>query len=154
VILPGREGLLPRDPVRRDMIFTAVLLLFTLIAIETLRARVLWPFLDERMRPEPLGWLDVSVAIIWGFELVWSLAIGFLLGALLRSRLTMTLVLVFGVVCALASVLLIGTRIAPGAPVVIYFYAYGQYFAPIAGLLAGAWLVRRLRRDGVGAIHR
>lgn len=135
------------------MAWSAVLLLFILIGIEALRVRVLWPFLDERMRPEPLGWLDASLAIISGFELVWSLATGCVLGALLRSRFTMTLVCVFGVLCALAGVLLMGTRIAPGAPVIVYFYAYSQYFLPIPGLLAGAWLVRRFRRDAAMAMH-
>jgi len=111
-------------------------------------------FINERVFSAPFGWVEWASLISWSFFLIFFFALGLLFAALFGPPYSVWWALALGCAYGFRYFRLSGHSFQPDANWATYFFAYGTYFMPALGAVAGAWfstVLARGRARRVGA---
>jgi hypothetical protein len=118
--------------------------IFAPLALILLTGVIVWPlrdafdaFVESRSFASPITW---SLGMTWGFDLAWSLVLGALLGAILRSRSAMLWAAAAGLAYGGVNFALTQHHFSSALAWNVYAGIYGQYAVSCIGAIIGAWL--------------
>ena len=127
---------------------------FAPIALIVLAGLVVWPlrdlfdaFIDSRSFASPITWM---LGMTWGFDFAWSIVLGALLGAVLRSTSALLWAAAAGIGYGGLNFALTKHHFAPSLAWNVYAWIYGQYAVSCVGAVFGAWLATRALRTAAG----
>ena len=127
---------------------------FAPIALIVLAGLVVWPlrdvfdaFVDSRSFASPITWM---LGMTWGFDFAWSIVLGALLGAVLRSTSAMLWAAAAGSAYGGLNFALTQHHFSSALAWNVYAWIYGQYVVSCVGAVFGAWLATSALRTGAG----
>jgi hypothetical protein len=127
---------------------------FVPIALIVLAGLVVWPlrdlfdaFIDSRSFASPITWM---LGMTWGFDFAWSIVLGALLGAVLRSTSAMLWAAAAGIAYGGLNFALTQHHFSPSLAWNVYAWIYGQYVVSCVGAIFGAWLSTSALRAAAG----
>ena len=127
---------------------------FAPLALIVLAGLVVWPlrdvfdaFVDSRSFASPITW---TLGMTWGFDFAWSIALGALLGAVLRSTSAMLWAAAAGIAYGGLNFALTQHHFSSSLAWNVYAWIYGQYGVSCVGAVFGAWLATSALRTGAG----
>jgi len=104
-------------------------------------------FVDSRSFASPITW---TLGMTWGFDFAWSIALGALLGAVLRSTSAMLWAAAAGIAYGGLNFALTQHHFSSSLAWNVYAWIYGQYGVSCVGAVFGAWLATSALRTGAG----
>ena len=120
------------------------------LALIVLAGLIVWPlrnvfdaFLDSRSFASPITWM---LGMTWGFDFAWSIVLGALLGAVLRSSSALWWAAAAGVAYGALNFALTQHHFSSSLAWNVYAWIYGQYVVSCVGALTGAWLATSVLR--------
>jgi len=121
------------------------------IALIVLAGIVVWPlrdafdvFVESRSFASPITWM---LGMTWGFDFAWSVVLGALLGAVLRSSSAMLWAGAFGIAYGALNFALTQRHFSSSLTWSVYAWIYGQYIVSCVGAIFGAWVaISAMRR--------
>src|ERR1700737_3464355 len=124
------------------------------LALIVLAGLIVWPlrnifdaFLDSRSFASPITW---ALGMTWGFDFAWSIVLGALLGAVLRSSSALWWAAAAGVTYGALNFALTQHHFSSSLAWNVYAWIYGQYVVSCVGAVFGAWLATSALRTGAG----
>jgi hypothetical protein len=118
--------------------------IFAPLALILLAGLVVWPlrdvfdaFVESRSFASPITWM---LGMTWGFDFAWSIVLGAMLGAVLRSTSAMWWAAAVGVVYGGLNFALTQHHFSSSLAWDVYAWIYGQYLVSCVGAVIGAWL--------------
>jgi hypothetical protein len=133
---------------RRILAPTALILLASLIV---------WPlrgvfdvFVESRSSAAPITW---ALGMTWGFDFAWSLVLGVLLGALLRTGSAMLWAAAAGLAYGAINFAMTQHHFSSALAWSLYAGIYGQYAVSCVGAVIGAWVTTSGLRHGAVGEH-
>ncbi len=122
------------------------------VVLILLAGAIVWPlrdaldaFIESRSYATPITW---SLGMTWAFDTIWSVVLGTLLGALLRSGSAMGWAAAAGLAYGGVNFAMTEHHLSSALPWTYHAGVYGQYAVPCIGAVVGAWLAASaLRRD-------
>jgi len=127
---------------------------FAPVALIVLAGLVVWPlrdvfdaFVDSRSFASPITWM---LGMTWGFDLAWSIVLGALLGAVLRSTSAMLWAAAAGIAYGGLNFALTRHHFSSSLAWNVYASIYGQYVVSCVGAVFGAWLATSALRNAAG----
>ena len=127
---------------------------FAPIALIVLAGLVVWPlrdvfdaFVDSRSFASPITWM---LGMTWGFDFAWSIVLGALLGAVLRSTSAMLWAAAAGIAYGGLNFALTQHHFSSSLAWNVYAWIYGQYVVSCVGAVVGACLATSALRTGAG----
>ena len=127
---------------------------FAPVALIVLAGLVVWPlrdvfdaFVDSRSFASPITWM---LGMTWGFDLAWSIVLGALLGAVLRSTSAMLWAAAAGFAYGALNFALTRHHFSSSLAWNVYAWIYGQYVVSCVGAVFGAWLATSALRNAAG----
>ena len=127
---------------------------FAPLALIVLAGLVVWPlrdvfdaFVDSRSFASPITWM---LGMTWGFDFAWSIVLGALLGAVLRSTSAMLWAAAAGIAYGGLNFALTQHHFSSSLAWYVYAWIYGQYVVSCVGAVFGAWLATSALRTGAG----
>ena len=93
-------------------------------------------FVESRSFAAPITW---TLSMIWGFDFAWSLVLGALLGAVLRSRSAMVWAAGAGLAYGGFNFAMTQHHFSSTLAWNLYAGIYGQYVVSCVGAVIGAW---------------
>jgi hypothetical protein len=126
------------------------------IALILLAGLIVWPlrdafdaFVESRSFASPITW---SLGMTWGFDFAWSLVLGALLGAVLRSWSAMLWAAAAGLAYGALNFALTQHHFSSALGWSVYAGIYGQYVVSCVGGVIGAWIATSaVRHRGLSA---
>lgn len=113
------------------------------IALILLAGLIVWPlrdmfdaFVESRSFASPITW---ALGMTWGFDFAWSIILGALLGAVLRSRGAMLWAAAAGLAYGGLNFALTQHHFSSTLAWNLYAGIYGQYVVSCVGAVIGAW---------------
>lgn len=114
------------------------------VALILLAAAIVWPlrdafdaFIESRSYAAPITW---SLGMGWAFDTLWSVILGTLLGALLRSRSAIAWAAAAGFAYGVINFSMTRHHLSSVLSWAYYVGVYGQYAVPCIGAVVAAWL--------------
>ena len=114
------------------------------VSLIVLAGFIVWPlrdafdaFVESRSYGSPIGW---ALGVTWAFDFAWSIVLGALLGAVLRSPVAMLWAAAAGVAYGALNFGLTQHHFSSSLAWKIYVWIYGQYAVSCVGAVIGAWL--------------
>jgi hypothetical protein len=127
---------------------------FAAVALIVLAGLVVWPlrdvfdaFVDSRSFASPITWM---LGMTWGFDFAWSIVLGALLGAVLRSTSAMLWAAAAGIAYGGLNFALTRHHFSSSLAWSVYAWIYGQYVVSCVGAVFGAWLATSALRNAAG----
>jgi hypothetical protein len=120
----------------RRIVAPIALILFVGVIVWLLRS-AFDAFVESRSFASPITW---ALGMTWGFDFAWSLVLGALLGAVLRSRSAMVWAAAAGVAYGALNFALTQHHFSSALGWSVYAGIYGQYAVSCIGAVIGAWL--------------
>ena len=121
------------------------------IALILLAGLIVWPlrdmfdaFVESRSFASPITW---ALGMTWGFDFAWSIILGALLGAVLRSRSAMLWAAAVGLAYGGLNFALTQHHFSSSLAWNVYAWIYGQYVVSCVGAVIGAWLATGALRN-------
>jgi len=114
---------------------------FAPVALIVLAGLVVWPLRDVFADP---------FLVTWGFDLAWSIVLGALLGAVLRSTSAMLWAAAAGIAYGGLNFALTRHHFSSSLAWNVYAWIYGQYVVSCVGAVFGAWLATSALRNAAG----
>jgi len=118
---------------------------------------IVWPlrsmfdaFVESRSFASPITW---ALGMTWGFDFAWSLVLGALLGAVLRSRSAMVWAAAAGIAYGALNFALTQHHFSSALGWSVSAWIYGQYAVSCIGAVSGAWLATGVLRHVAGEEH-
>ncbi|MDQ6917154.1 MAG: hypothetical protein M3023_04980 [Pseudomonadota bacterium] len=115
------------------------------LALIVLAGLVVWPlrnffdaFIDSRSFASPITWM---LGMTSAFDFAWSIALGALLGAVLRSASALWWAAAAGVAYGALNFTFTDHHFSSSLAWSVYAWIYGQYVVSCVGAVVGAWLV-------------
>jgi hypothetical protein len=128
--------------------------IFAPIALIVLAGFIVWPlrdafdaFVDSRSFASPITWM---LGMTWSFDFAWSIVLGALLGAVLRSTGAMVWGAAAGIAYGGLNFALTQHHFSSSLAWDVYAWIYGQYVVSCVGAVVGAWLATSAMRTGAG----
>ena len=125
--------------------------IFAPVALILLAGLIVWPlrnafdaFVESRSFASPITW---ALGMTWGFDFAWSIVLGALLGAVLRSRSAMFWAAAAGVAYGGLNFALTEHHFSSSLAWSVYAWIYGQYVVSCVGAVIGAWLATSTLRN-------
>jgi hypothetical protein len=128
---------------RRAVIFLAFVIA-VVFAVQPLRSWWVGEYVANRSFVSSVAWFAPTYALIWLFELLWSAIAGFLLALTLRDGHPVRWALILGAFGGIYHFAFTSIHIGADAPWIYTLWIYGEYFVPIVGAVAAAWLGSRI----------
>jgi uncharacterized membrane protein (DUF2068 family) len=126
------------------------------LALILVAGAIVWPlrdafdaFIESRSYATPITW---SLGMAWGFDTMWSVILGALLGALLRSGSAMAWAAAAGLAYGGLNFAMTQHHLSSALPWTYYVGVYGQYAVPCIGAVIGAWLSASLLGRDIQAV--
>jgi len=121
------------------------------VALIVLAGLIVWPlrgvfdtFVESRSFASPITW---TLSMIWAFDFAWSIVLGALLGAVLRSTSAMMWAAVAGLAYGGLNFALTQHHFSSSLGWNVYAWIYGQYVVSCVGAVIGAWLATSALRS-------
>jgi hypothetical protein len=131
------------EPSKRDDV-SVVRRIVAPLALIVLAGAIVWPlrdafdaFIESRSYATPITW---SLGMAWGFDTAWSVTMGALLGALLRSSRAMVWAAAAGLGYGGLNFAMTQHHLSSALSWTYYVGVYGQYAVPCIGAVVGAWV--------------
>jgi hypothetical protein len=117
------------------------------IALIIFAGLIVWPlrgvfdtFVESRSFASPITW---TLSMIWAFDFAWSIVLGALLGAVLRSTNAVLWAAAVGLAYGGVNFALTQHHFSSSLGWNVYAWIYGQYVVSCVGAVIGAWLASR-----------
>ena len=120
------------------LIFLATLLLATIVFAEFGSFGWFEMFVANRTFPMTFGWIEWGQLITWGFYIALFFALGLLIASISNSRRGLWWALAFGCIYGLVLFYRSHDGFSKNATLLTHVWAYGRYFMPVVGAVAGA----------------
>ena len=130
-------------PSLRRTLAPIALIIFTGLIVWPLRG-VFDTFVESRSFASPITWM---LSMIWAFDFGWSIVLGALLGAVLRSTSAMLWAAAVGLAYGGLNFALTQYHFSPSLGWNVYAWIYGQYVVSCVGAVIGAWLATSALRS-------
>ena len=121
------------------------------VALIVLAGLIVWPlrgvfdtFVESRSFASPIAWM---LSMIWAFDFAWSIVLGALLGAVLRSTSAMLWAAAVGLAYGGVNFALTQHHFSSSLGWNVYAWIYGQYVVSCVGAVIGAWLATSALRS-------
>jgi hypothetical protein len=118
--------------------------IFAPLALIVLAGLIVWPlrnafdaFLDSRSFASPITWM---LGMTWGFDFAWSIVLGAMLGAVLRSSSALWWAAATGIAYGALNFAFTQHHFSASLAWNVYAWIYGQYVVSCVGAIIGAWL--------------
>ena len=128
--------------------------IFAPIALIILAGLLVWPlrdvfdaFVESRSFASPVTWM---LGMTWGFDFAWSVVLGALLGAVVRSTSAMLWAAAAGIAYGGLNFALTQHHFSSSLAWNVYAWIYGQYVVSCVGAVFGAWLATSALRTAAG----
>ena len=125
--------------------------IFVPVTLIVLGGLVVWPlrdifdeFVDSRSFASPITW---TLGMTWAFDFAWSIVLGALLGAVLRSTSAMLWAAAAGIAYGGLNFALTQHHFSSSLAWNVYAWIYGQYVVSCVGAVFGAWLATSALRN-------
>ncbi len=125
--------------------------IFAPIALIIFAGLIVWPlrsvfdtFVESRTFASPITW---TLGMIWAFDFAWSIVLGALLGAVLRSTSAMLWAAAVGLAYGALNFALTQHHFSSSLGWNVYAWIYGQYVVSCVGAVIGAWLATSALRS-------
>jgi hypothetical protein len=124
------------------------------IALIIFAGLIVWPlrgvfdtFVESRSFASPITWM---LSMIWAFDFAWSIVLGALLGAVLRSTSAILWAAAVGLAYGGLNFALTQHHFSASLGWNVYAWIYGQYVVSCVGAVIGAWLATSALRSVAG----
>ncbi len=124
---------------------------FAPIALIIFAGLIVWPlrgvfdtFVESRSFASPITW---TLSMIWAFDFAWSIVLGALLGAVLRSTSAMLWAAAVGLAYGGVNFAVTQHHFSSSLGWNVYAWIYGQYVVSCVGAVIGAWLATSALRS-------
>ncbi len=121
------------------------------VALIFVAGLIVWPlrgvfdaFLDSRSFASPITWM---LGMTWGFDFAWSIVLGAMLGAVLRSSSALWWAAAAGIAYGAANFAFTQHHFSSSLAWNVYAWIYGQYVVSCVGAVVGAWLATIVLRN-------
>lgn len=118
--------------------------IFAPVALIIFVGLIVWPlrsvfdtFVESRSFASPITW---ALSMIWAFDFAWSVVLGALLGAVLRSTSAMLWAAAVGLAYGGVNFALTQHHFSSSLGWNVYAWIYGQYVVSCVGAVIGAWI--------------
>jgi hypothetical protein len=125
--------------------------IFAPVALIIFVGLIVWPlrsvfdtFVESRSFASPITW---ALSMIWAFDFAWSVVLGALLGAVLRSTSAMLWAAAVGLAYGGVNFALTQHHFSSSLGWNVYAWIYGQYVVSCVGAVIGAWLATSALRS-------
>ena len=125
--------------------------IFAPVALIIFAGLIVWPLrsvfytsVESRSFASPITW---TLSMIWAFDFAWSIVLGALLGAVLRSTSAMLWAAAVGLAYGGVNFALTQHHFSSSLGWNVYAWIYGQYVVSCVGAVTGAWLATTALRS-------
>ena len=130
-------------PNLRRILVPVALIIFAGLIVWPLRS-VFDTFVENRSFASPITW---TLSMIWAFDFAWSIVLGALLGAVLRSTSAILWAAAVGRDYGAHNFALTQHHFSSSLGRNVYAWIYGQYIVSCVGAVIGAWLATSALRS-------